>query len=458
MGSASTVRFGLVVLWIVIGGLQYGFHISALNSTQEAIICASPYNRPRTGFFGTPTCVELTDFGFGVVTASFTLGGFFSSVISGGLADKVGRKMAAVYGAWLIVAGTLAMSFGSVMFVLVIGRVLIGLACGLATVLVPLYLSEVAPAAIKGSIGVLMQLSVCVGIFLAQVVSIPLSSLETGNWRYVTLVSCGLAALQILTAPIMVESPVWLAENHPPLFNAQSDEERAPLASNEPDGADDDNASGFLERSSASAQGQESMSLTQVITSSDPAVKRGLLGVIACQWFQQGSGINAVMYYSTGILSTVSPNAKYVTLFVTLMNVGMTFPAIYLVERLGRRPLLQLSLGTMSFASLMLAYSINNSYFLLASVFIVAFVSTFAVGLGPVPFLLLGELPPQRSRSASASAALAVNWSTNFIIGLLFLPLRNWLSGGKTSGEGTIFYGFALISAAGFVVISRLLA
>ena len=82
--------------------LQYGFHISALNSTQDSIICGSS-NRPLPGLAGAPTCVTMTTFGFGVVTAAFTLGGFFSSVVTGSLCDRVGRKRTAVYSAWLII-------------------------------------------------------------------------------------------------------------------------------------------------------------------------------------------------------------------------------------------------------------------------------------------------------------------------------------------------------------------
>ncbi|KAL8292255.1 hypothetical protein RQP46_001721 [Phenoliferia psychrophenolica] len=436
MGASSTVRFALVVTWICSSALQYGFHISALNSTQDSIICSAS-NRPLPGLAGAPTCVHMTTWGFGVVTAAFTLGGFFSSVVTGTIADRVGRKRTAVYSAWLIIIGGLAMTIGSTVYILAAGRFIIGLACGIATVLVPLYLSEVAPPAIRGSVGVLTQLSICIGIFFAQVISIPLSALESGNWRFVTLVSAAIAFTQVVTAAFMIESPQWLAEHNPPLFN-NSDEETAPLAPGEDDPLGD-NESGFSARSSASGH-EESMSIAQAISSKDPAVRKGLITVLSGQFFQQGSGINAVMYYSTGILSTISQNAKWVTLFTTLVNVFMTLPAVYFVERLGRRALLLISLGAMSVSSIVLAYSINNSQFFLASVFIVMFVASFSVGLGPIPFLLLGEVPPVKARSACASAALGTNWSSNFFIGLLFLPLRNWLSGGLPSGEGTIFY------------------
>ncbi|SGY48154.1 BQ5605_C001g00620 [Microbotryum silenes-dioicae] len=109
----------------------------------------------------------------------------------------------------------------------------------------------------------------------------------------------------------------------------------------------------------------------------------------------------------------------------------------------------------MAVSTAVLAFSINHSLFGLASLCIVLFVATFSIGLGPIPFVLMGELPPPEARSATASAALGTNWGLNFIIGLTFLPLRDFLSGGRTSGSGTIFYFFSIISAVGYLVMAR---
>ncbi|KAK4048609.1 Bifunctional purine biosynthesis protein PurH [Microbotryomycetes sp. JL221] len=156
---------------------------------------------------------------------------------------------------------------------------------------------------------------------------------------------------------------------------------------------------------------------------------------------------------------TVNPsNAKAVAVFVTVVNFVMTLPAVYLVDRVGRRSLLLFSLTTMSISSLVLAYSINHSKFLLAATFIVLFVATFSVGLGPVPFVLTGELAPPASRSATASVALAVNWLSNLLVGLTFLPLRDWLAGGRSDASGTIFYVFAVMSAVGCVTMAKRLS
>ncbi|ORY82340.1 general substrate transporter [Leucosporidium creatinivorum] len=446
MALSQSLRFALVVLWIVLSALQYGFHISALNSSQESVICS---DEPLSGTFGLPTCIPMTTFGFGVVTASYTLGGFASSLLTGRLADAKGRKQTALYSAWLIVLGGVAMTFGSSISVLVIGRVLIGAACGIATVLVPLYLSEVAPPAIRGNIGVLTQLSICFGILLAQSISIPLSEARTGKWRLITLVSMAIALLQIATAPLMVDSAPGKDDNGP-VYDVV-DEERAPLAGNEEDGETPD----YLSRGSSTKDDESSMTLAQVYRSKDPAVRSALWTMVLSQLFQQWSGVNGVLYYSVGILTAVNPsNAKAVAVFITLVNFVMTLPAVYLIDRLGRRSLILGSMIAMSASAVVLGYSINSSRFLIASTCIVLFIASFSVGLGPIPFVLMGEVPPVQARSATASAALGVNWLSNFCVGLTFLPLRNWLSG-SGGKDGQVFYLFAVIIAVGVVVLGR---
>lgn len=136
----------------------------------------------------------------------------------------------------------------------------------------------------------------------------------------------------------------------------------------------------------------------------------------------------------------------------------MTFPPIYLIERLGRRTLLLGSLSSLTVSLVVLGYSINNGFFEVAAAAIIAFVACFSIGMGPTPFVLAGEIPPVAARSASASAGLATNWGLNIFIGLFFLPFRDWISGGREDGAGSIFYVFAVLSTLGCVVLGRLLA
>ncbi|BGP06876.1 Bifunctional purine biosynthesis protein PurH [Rhodotorula toruloides] len=436
--------------------LQYGYHISSLNSSSSSLICSASSIPPsRKGLFSLPTCLDMTDSAFGLITSAYTVGGLGGSLNAGGMIERWGKKGTAVRSAGVIVLGALAVSLGSYVWVLVVGRILIGVSCGIATVLVPLYLSSVAPPAIAGSIGILTQISINVGIFAAQGFSIPLSTPGTGQWRLVSLISAGLAVAQILTGPLVPESRGKEEKVH----DSDTDEERAPLAADE--GEDDSDSLNPRRK----VDSEKSLSVAEVLQSRNPAVKKAMWTLVATMVFQQFSGINAVMYYSTSILTAVNPtSAKTVSLLVTLVNLIMTFPAIFLIDRLGRRTLLLTSLALMCASTALLGWSIDNHYFRIASGGIMAFVVSFALGLGPVPFVLVGEMPPREAKSATASIAVAVNWISNLTIGLLFLPLRDYLAhrtagGGGEDGEGsgTVFYIFTAWTGLGVLVLARLM-
>ncbi|GAA6027969.1 hypothetical protein JCM8097_001806 [Rhodosporidiobolus ruineniae] len=442
-------RFAASCAWIATSALQYGFHIAALNSVSTSIVCdTSPVPR-RKASMGLDSCVEMSEAEFGVVTAAYTVGGLLGSLAAGGLIDRWGKKGVAVRSAAVIALGAAAVSFGSALWVLVLGRVLVGISCGIATVLVPLYLSSVAPPAIAGNIGILTQISINVGICLAQGSSIPLSEAGTGNWRFVSLISVALAAAQILTSPAMPENGP-AKQSSGGVFDAtdEEEEERTPLARGEdPDAT-----------RRKSDDPESSMSVWEVLKSSDAEISKPLWTLVAVMLFQQFSGINAVMYYSTSILTAVNPSsAKMVSLYVTIVNLIMTFPAIYLIDRLGRRSLILLSLLSMSASTAVLGWSINTHHFYVASGGIILFVCAFSLGLGPVPFVLVGEMPPEKAKSATASVAVAVNWLSNLCVGVGFLPLRDLLAGSGDGSSGTVFFIFTALTAVGAIVLGRLL-
>ncbi|GAA6055935.1 hypothetical protein JCM3770_005602 [Rhodotorula araucariae] len=439
--AGSPLGFGLTVAWIVTSALQYGYHIAALNSSSQSIICDASHSPAVNGALDLPSCLPLTDAAFGIVTSAYTIGGLVGSLGAGNMLDRWGKKGTAVRSAVVIILGAGAVSFGSSLLVLVLGRILIGVSCGIATVLVPLYLSRIAPPAIAGNIGILTQVSINVGIFAAQGFSIPFSTPGTGRWRFVSLISIAVAAAQIFTSPLVPEDRVKDPSDGR-TFEETEDEERAPLAGGE--------------EGEPRRRKSEAMSVTEVLRSPDPAVRKAMVTLVVVMLFQQFSGINAVMYYSTSILTAVNPSsAKMVSLYVTLVNLIMTFPAIYLIDRLGRRSLLLLSLACMSVSTAVLGWSINTQHFLVASAGIIAFVMSFAIGLGPVPFVLVGEMPPKEASSATASIAVAVNWTANLIVGVGFLPLRDWLAGNDGS-SGSVFFVFTALTALGVVVVGRL--
>lgn len=127
--------------------------------------------------------------------------------------------------------------------------------------------------------------------------------------------------------------------------------------------------------------------------------------------------ISAVLYYSTSIMKSVLPTqAAYISVFITFINVLMTFPPIFLVDRLGRRSLLLISSSMMALTSFILAFSINIGISQVSSLAIVCFVASFSIGLGPIPFVILGEVVPSYAVGAAGSLGLGVNWASNFAV------------------------------------------
>lgn len=205
------------------------------------------------------------------------------------------------------------------------------------------------------------------------------------------LVSASIALAQILLAPVMIESPKWLSDRVTKAETSQEDEEAAALL-NEIDETLGDVPS---PNSFASLDGgaEKVMSFSEVLSSRDVAVTKGLITVIATQTYQQFSGINAVLYYSTAILSTIMPlQAQSVALYVAAVNLFATFIPVLLVEKLGRKPLLLASLGLMSICSALLGFGINSSYSFLSAFSIIAFVAAFSTGMGAIPFVLMAEV------------------------------------------------------------------
>lgn len=398
--------------------------------------------------YGLVPCIDMSDVSFSVVTSIFTVGGLLGSAVANLFMDGSGRKGTLRICAALTAVGAAVMGLSNSVPLLAIGRFLIGIGSGIALCAVPIFFSEISPSRISGSVGVLTQLGTVFGIMTTQGVGLGFAS--RSDWRWVLFISSGLALGQFLTSAMMPESPAWLQSKG-------LAEERRKVASKiwgsvgyEP----------ILEEGSPAEEERpqagpgETVKVPQLFTSRE--FRRPLLVVCFAMLAQQVSGINAVLYYSNAILSKSLPSlGPYVSLGITVVNVLMTFPPIILIEKMGRRQLLTLSISGALASVLLVGFGLDSGTVQLSSVSIVLFVMSFAIGLGPVPFVMIPEVSPPRAVSALSSVALSLNWIANFLVGLLFLPVRNLLSGGDPNREGRVFYLFAALLFSSSFVLSR---
>ncbi|KAJ7871495.1 general substrate transporter [Mycena olivaceomarginata] len=439
----SFTNFGwLVCVWILLIPFQYGYHISVLNQIQAVVTCKD-VNGPDSQHYsyGLPTCLPMSDFKFSVVTAVFTVGGLAGSLVANLIMDRWGGEAPLVS----------ALSSASVT-ILGLGRLLVGVGSGIGLCVGPIYLSEIAPSKISGNVGVLTQLGIVLGIMITQAIGLRFAT--PTQWRSVLFLSAAGSVAQFFLSGLVVESPAWLGgkgQVEPRKAVARKLWGTVPPATPADASVEDP----LLEELEAHRdENVTALTVPQVLAARE--LRKPLAIVCFAMLSQQLSGINAVLYYSNDILSKSLPEfGPYVSLGITIVNVLMTFPPILLIERMGRRQLLTLStLGAIS-SLVLVGLGLNTSIVTLSSVAILTFVTSFAIGLGPVPFVMIPEVSPYHAVSALSSIALSLNWTANFIVGLVFLPLRNLLSDGEATKEGRVFYLFAVALFASMFSLSR---
>ncbi|KAF7295255.1 25S rRNA adenine-N(1) methyltransferase [Mycena indigotica] len=429
-GEQFTQTGWLVCAWVLVTPFNYGYHISLLNQIQTVLTCkdVSP-NIPTAG------CIPMSDFVFSSVTAIFTAGGLVGSLVANYFMERSGRKGASRMSAIFVAVGSALMGISTSVGTLAFGRLLVGIGAGIGICVSPLYLAEIAPSKISGNVGVLTQLGIVLGIMITQAIGLRFAT--PSEWRYVLFLSSGIAIAQLFLSPAIVESPAWLgSKGHVELKKAAVIKLWGSAAPTTPSLEDP-----LLDNLEAHRNEQiTALTVPQALSAED--IRRPLATVCFAMLSQQLSGINAVLYYSNDILSKSLPNlGPYVSLGITVVNVVMTFPPILLIDRIGRRQLLYISsIGAIS-SLVLVGFGLNLGFGTLSSIAILSFVTSFACGLGPIPFVLIPEISPFHAVSALSSIALSLNWSANFLVGLVFLPLRNALAG---HGEGTVFFVFAV--------------
>jgi len=412
------------------GMFQFGFNTGVINSPQgaiEAFIQKSYADRGNAG-------VDA-NFLFSLAVNVCNAGGMVGGLLAGGLADWLGRKRSLLYVQAFSISGAVLMGLCEVANsyeMLFLGRLLIGLACGFFTGLVPMYVTEIAPVNIRGGLGTVNQLAVTVGILSSQFLGLDIILGNEDNWPLLLALG-GLvpAVAQCFSLPFMPESPKYFIINKGDDESGEKSLKRLRSKVNREDvlaELDEMRQS----REEARATSSESVSIWQLLT--DSQYRLPLAITVMMHLSQQLSGIVAIFYYSTDFFINAGvdkDNAQYATLGVGAIMVTMTLVTIPLMDRLGRRTLHLTGLvGIVVFSSLItvmqnLEPEENNTAGVFLILFTLSFVVFFALGPGSIPWLITGELFNQAPRSAATAVATVVNWSANLIVGLVFPKLAD---------------------------------
>lgn len=408
----------------VLGMLQFGYNTGVINAPQSTIEdFIAKVHHDRTGQTLSPT---LKSFIWSVTVSIFAVGGMVGGFSGGYVANYFGRKRGlllnngiALLGGALMGLSKLATSYET----LIAGRLLIGLNCGLATALSPMYLAEIAPKRLRGALGTVAQLGVTVGLLLAQIMGLPSVLGTASGWPTLLGLALAPAVLQLLLLPFCPESPRYLLITKARLPEATKALIRLRATPNVEEDIEE------MEAEERAQQAEASISMCELLRSK--ALRTPLIIGVVMQLSQQLSGINVIFYYSTALFTSAGVEeavAKYSTLGVGLVMVVMTLVSVALIDRAGRRTLHLTGLGGMFIFSIALTVFILLSggetgrswigYLSIGSALL--FTVFFAIGPGSIPWMITAELFSQGPRPAAMSIAVLVNWAANMAVGLLF--------------------------------------
>jgi len=398
--------------------------------------------------------LNLSTFASEVITSWVTLGALGGALVAGVLADKVGRRRAAILAGVLFAAGALLETVAPGAGVLTVGRVITGVAVGFASTVAPLYAAEMAPSALRGRFVSAYQLAITVGIFLAYLADDALTS--SGRWRAMFALAVIPGVLLVLGFLCVPESVRWLIGHK---RRPEAEQALVKLTGETDVAATADTIEADLQ--AEAAEGEASWS--EVFS---PGLRRPLTIGITLSVIQQVTGINAIIYYANDIFAragftTAQSQAKATLYAVGLVNVLATFIAVAYVDRLGRRPLLlaglvgmTVSLGAVAVAFAGFDNTAGSSTSVTAGgvltlVALVVFIASFAFSLGPVVWTVISEIYPNRVRGRAVSAATAANWGAAFLVTQFFLTIVDAI------GEAQTFALFAVICVISYIWILR---
>jgi sugar porter (SP) family MFS transporter len=402
-----------------LGGMLFGYDTGVISSAILFI---------KDQFNLSATSEEL-------VVSAVLAGALLGAAFAGRLVDFFGRRRIIIAAAIIFALAGFGTAFAHSVTELVIGRLIIGIAIGAASFTVPLYISEVSPADIRGKLVSFNQLAITIGIVTSYLIGYLFA--PTAGWRWMFVLAVVPAAILGVGMSFMPESPRWILSR-----------------------GNKDDAHKLLQRirdtvdvQSEFVEIQESLK----VHSADwrevfkPSIRRALVVGALLGVFQQITGINTVIYYAPTIFQLAgiksASAAILATLGVGIVNVLMTIVAINLLDRAGRRPLTLISL-----AGMIVSLAVIGFYFkfpgmpgMVAVIAVMFYVGTFAVGMGPMFWLLISEIYPLKVRGLAMSTVTLINWGSNFVVAMTFLTLLN------AAGVAMTFWLYSVVAIAAYV-------
>ncbi len=405
-----------------LGGYLFGFDFAVISG-------ALPFL--RTQFLLTPVWE-------GFLTGSLALGCIVGCLFAGNIADKYGRKPGLIIAALIFAVSSIGIAFSASLTYFLLLRFAAGIGVGMASMLCPMYIAEVSPAEVRGRNVAINQLTVVIGILITNLVNYFLADHGADSWRWMFGLGAVPSAIFLIGVTWLPESPRWLMKS------GQTDKAMTILNKiGSPDFAES-----TFKAVKKSLEGATKQSYAMVF---EKAVRPAVIVGITLAVFQQFCGINVVFNYTSTIFESVGANLNrqlFETVAIGVVNLVFTLLAMWQVDKLGRRPLMLWGALGLSILYIVLAFLLQNHFPAgLVSIFVLLAISTYAISLAPVTWVLISEIFPNKIRGVASSVAIVSLWGAYFILVFTFPILA------KILGAYGPFYLYAGICFLGFLFV-----
>lgn len=449
--TGERVNIALVIAIVAvatIGGLLFGYDSGAVNGTQE----------------GLKTAFGLSEAGLGFTVGSLLIGCFVGAFLAGKLADAMGRRKVMMLAAVLFLVGAIIQGFSHVQALFVIARFMGGMAVGAASVLSPAYISEVAPANIRGRMTTVQQIMIITGLTVAFVVNYYLAAAAGSStaiwwggyeaWRWMYWMQAIPAAVFLVALLFIPESPRYLVQK------GRLDEARIVLTRLFGPAA----AAVKIRDIEASFSKDHKPALRDIM---DP-VKGGIRPIVwaglVLAVFQQLVGINVIFYYGATLWQAAGfseAEALQQNIFSGAISIVACFLTVGLVDKIGRKPLLLIGSAGMALTLFVMVYAFSTGTVQGATLLLpgnmgqvavgaaLAYSAFFNISWGPVMWVMLGEMFPNQMRGSALAVCGFAQWFANYVVTQSFPVMLG------TIGLAASYSFYAVCAAISFFLVQR---
>lgn len=439
--TVNSALIGAIVAVATIGGLLFGYDSGAVNGTQQGL----------TAEFG------LTSAGLGFTVGSLLLGCAAGAFFAGRLADVIGRRSVMILAAILFVVGALVQGWTEAHWLFVVARFSGGMAVGAASVLSPLYISEVAPANIRGRLSTVQQVMIITGLTAAFLVNYFLAQSAGGSlgdvagiaaWRWMYLAQAVPAVVFLVCLFFIPESPRYLVSR-------KREEEAIRVLTNLFGPAEAERKVGEIRKTFAADHRPSFRDVAAPGTVFRPIVWAGIM----LATFQQFVGINIIFYYGETLwrLAGISEEVALERNIISgLVSIAAVLAALAVIDKIGRKPLLLIgsagmavTLGAMTWAfsgaatdaagNLVLGETAGYTALVAANLYVIFFNFSW----GPVMWVMLGEMFPNQMRGSALAVAGLAQWGANYLVVQSFPAMADGIG---LAGTYAIYTASAVIS------------